>query len=47
MITMLVTPFVLIWIGIKINMPGYYYLVLALPLLADAIITGYRAGKDD
>ena len=40
--TALVTPFILVWIGVKVDMPIWYYIAVAVPLLGDMFIAGMK-----
>lgn len=43
--SLLILPFALIWIGVKINMPLGYYALVGLPVLFD-IILGFKDGDE-
>lgn len=38
----LVTPFILVWIGVVLNMPIWYYVAVSVPLLIDVFLAGIR-----
>lgn len=40
-------PLLMIWIGVMVNMPIPYYVILTVALMVDLLHASYRAGKDD
>lgn len=40
--TALVTPFILVWIGVVLEMPIWYYVAVSVPLLIDVFIAGAK-----
>jgi len=43
----LVMPFLLVWIGVKVDMPIWYYIAVAVPLLVDMFIAGMKVKEKE
>lgn len=41
----LMLPLLMIWIGVKTEMPIYWYIILGAIVLFDALTIGYKAGR--
>lgn len=44
--TVLATPLLLLWIGVRINMPIVYYIVISVLVVIDLAIAAYNAGRN-
>lgn len=39
-------PLLMIWVGVKCEMPILYYVILTAMILFDLLLMAYRAGKE-
>lgn len=45
--TFLVLPLLMIWVGVKVNMPLPFYAIIIAVMVGDLVHAAYKAGKDD
>lgn len=42
-----VMSLLMIWIGVKVNMPIWFFVILTAGFLLDSITAAYKAGKEE